>query len=220
MADLHILEPSDDEDHDQQTATRNRGKKSGRSKIVNDVIIRDIDWPHYHVYMGPNHAPATYEELSIPEFVYGYVCQLLDGKNNAKTKTIQLSYLRDIMREATDHPWANVRNFHGIVLSQMEMARLSWTDDDAIRNLRDTYVTRAPQLTAMHADSKGVNKRYCLMYQDGRCKQAASEHTSTRGAVHHICAFCYRATGNAYQHAEKDCIRKVKSSKNSDRPSA
>ena len=220
MADLHILEESSDDDTGRTTACRpTQGKKSGRAKTLNDVVVRDIDWPHYHVYRGPHRAPATYEDLTIQEFVYGFMCQLIDAKTDSKIRENQLQYLRDIMREATDHPWPNVRNLHGIVLSHMEMDRVAWTDDDAIRNLRETYITRAPTSQTPQVDNRRTNKRYCLMFQDGRCKQLTPEHSSPRGSVNHFCAFCYRVTGNSYQHAEMDCNRKSKSTKNEDRPS-
>ena len=81
MANLHILEESSDDDTGRTTARPHaKGKKSGRAKTLNDVVVRDIDWPGYHVYRGPHRAPATYEDLTIQEFVYGFMCQLIDAK--------------------------------------------------------------------------------------------------------------------------------------------
>ena len=35
--------------------------------------MNDIDWPHLHIYTPPGAEPMTFERLSMPEFVYGFM---------------------------------------------------------------------------------------------------------------------------------------------------
>ncbi len=101
MANLHLLDSSpfsseDDEYADKTTTTKKMkkshhdgksksAKKSGRSCTADDVIAVNIDWPHYHCYQGPDWGPARYEDLSIPEFVFGYLSTVLDGRESDNT---------------------------------------------------------------------------------------------------------------------------------------
>ena len=52
------------------------------SKTIQDIVIREIDWPQYHVYRGVDRRPASYEDLNIQEFVYGVLCQAIDGRDS------------------------------------------------------------------------------------------------------------------------------------------
>ena len=175
------------------------------SKTIQDIVIREIDWPQYHVYRGVDRRPARYEDLNIEEFVYGALCQVIDGRDSKANKNTMLQHLRMLMGDACDFPCPNVRNFHGIVLSQMEMDRITWGDQDRIGELRQTHVQRGPAATSTPVNNK---KRYCLPFQDGTCRATSWEHESPQGLVTHICAYCLPNTGSAFSHAEKDCIRK------------
>ena len=65
-----------------------------------------------------------------------------------------LQHLRMLMGDACDFPWSNVRNFHGIVLSQLEMDRITWGDQDRIGELWQTYVQRGPAATNTPVNNK------------------------------------------------------------------
>ena len=184
---------------------------------IQDIVIREIDWPQYHVYRGVDRRPARYEDLNIQEFVYGALCQVIDGRDSKANKHTMLQHLRMLMEDACDLPCPNVRNFHGIVLSQLEMDCITWGDQDRIGELRQTHVQRGPAATSTPVNNK---KRYCLPFQDGTCRATSGEHESPQGLVTHICAYCLPNTGSAFSHAEKDCIRKERAaSKNAGQPS-
>ena len=58
MAELNLLDESEDAEQDAQSANKSRGKKSCRSKTIQDRVIRAIDWPQYHVYRVVDRRPA------------------------------------------------------------------------------------------------------------------------------------------------------------------
>lgn len=219
MAELQLLAESDDDDDIEFNAQSKakkpkniRGKKSGRAKTAEDIVVKDIDWPHYHVYRGPKRTGANYHELNIQEFAYGYLCQLIDGGHTEATQTTMLSHMRDMMQDAMEYPWENVRNFHGILMAEMEMDRASWDDTDVIERLRTMYVHRASSASSKGQGSSHGNSPqvpFCLPYQEGKC-QYDQNHSSSRGQVQHACAYCLKLTKNAYPHSEADCRRKRK----------
>ncbi len=209
LGELDLLESEDDTPR--RSSQSDRGKKSGRSKTANDIIVRDVDWPHFYVYRGPSRQAATYEDLSLGEFAFGYICSVLDAGNVTASTNVMLRYLRDILRDAIDFPWPVVRNFHGVVAQQIELGRLDWADKDKIQDLRSVYVVRPPESTPGQQAPATQGPPFCLPYQRGACNVKAPQHNTPRGQVKHMCAFCFKQTGVAYNHAEADCRRKQSS---------
>ena len=83
MTDLNLLhddtsghETSDDEDKKNKATKRGKDKKLGHARTVDDIIVSEIDWPHYHVYRGNERRPAKYAEVTVQEFVFGYLISL------------------------------------------------------------------------------------------------------------------------------------------------
>ena len=103
---------------------RTRGKRSGAAKTVQDTVVRDIDWPHFHIYSPPGTEAMTYERLSIQEFTYGYL-QMVDQPGAKFDRGVMWDLLKAIMEDAVEYPWSNVRNFFWIVGSQVELGRTS-----------------------------------------------------------------------------------------------
>ncbi len=210
MADLRLLNDTDGNSSDEDTPATSKRKcdklngKSGRSRTADEVISQAIDWPHYHVYRGPERKPAKYEDLTIAEFTFGYLASLSQHHHDDVTRKVMLGHLQELMQDAMDYPWESVRNYHAIVLHQQEMARLTWADHQRIQQLRLMYVTRAaPQ----NAQGGPVAPRFCLAYQTGRCSQPR-DHASNKGPVKHICAFCFLQQKGQFPHPEQECRRK------------
>jgi len=168
-------------------------------------------------------APAKYQDLSVQEFVAGYLASLEVSQESPEVRDKMLAHLKELMQDAADFPWANVRNFHAVLLHQFEMGRMSWRDDGRIQQLRRTYAQmfRGPQAaeTSKTGHPKGQTKgpAFCLSYQRGACKYT-TDHETTRGKVRHVCAYCFTVTGNTFPHAESDCNRKAKAEQSTEAP--
>ena len=66
--------PSDSDDPSPpRTHSKSHKLKSGRSRTSEDIVKRQVDWPHFNVFKGPSRKAAEYDSLSIAEFVFGYL---------------------------------------------------------------------------------------------------------------------------------------------------
>lgn len=209
---------SGDEERDGRPQQRRKqvptGKsKSGRSKTAADIAPIPVEWPHYHIFNGVDRTAAKYDELGISEFVHGYMCIVLDGEQESEVQGQMLQHLRDIMMDAGEFSWPAARNFHAIALQAMERGRLTWEDQGKIQDLRRTYAQKPlaqPATDHPNAD-QGEPVLVCFGYQDGTCRQQGKAHSSPKGTLRHMCAFCWRATGKMWPHPERECRFKKES---------
>ncbi len=202
LRDLGLLDGASDDEEDEQAAVTVRGKKgSGRNKTMTDMIRHEISWPHYYVFRGPTRSAAAYDNLTIQEFVYGMLCMLQEAK--PETQPHMHTLFQELMVDAMEYPWPQVRSFNGVLFQLMEQGRFAW--GDPTQPLREQYL-RAPAHSHTPAQHKPA---YCGPFQSGQCPETAQEHNSPRGMVQHICAYCLRVAGKACAHPEYVCKRKV-----------
>jgi hypothetical protein len=120
-----------------------------------------------------------------------------------------------------DNPWEVVKNFNGICFQFIEMNRLNWGDKEKIAELRSMYIAgprrpRVDQRSTANTSNRAATPQnslgtfaLCAAFQRGECT-GNSPHDFNGTLVRHVCGYCLRVTGRAYDHSEKDCIRKSK----------
>ena len=111
--DLHLLDNDDDDDH---SPSRAQGrKKSGRVRTTNDLVQKDVEWPHFHVYRGSNRALAKYDELTVQEIVMGYTS--IPKNVDSKLAKTMVGHLHEfLMTDDLEYSWPAVQNYHAILL--------------------------------------------------------------------------------------------------------
>ena len=145
----------------------------------------------------------TFERVSIPEFIFGYM-QMVDQTAAWFDRAIMWDLLKSMMEDATEFPWANVKNFFLIIGSQVENERLEWADTVTIDKCRVKYsqkhevVIKKGNPTATPAEKL----RYCGPYQKGQCVEQGDH-----GGLKHMCAFCYKVKATPYPQMESDYRR-------------
>ena len=197
---------SDDDREGEPKKKKLKGKKkSGRKRTAEDKVLKEVDWPHLYIYKGPSRKPAEYEKLTMAEFVHGSISIMQTCKDN-KVKDLLLQHLKENMEDATEYSFESVRNYHAIVLSEMEQGRLTWHDQMAIQGLRRQYAQKYTPKTAVtpSATSSKSSTLPCRPWNLGLCK----EDTDHDGKAH-ICAFCF-SKGQRRKHQEKECRQKAK----------
>ena len=183
--------------------------------------MRQVNWPHFNVFKGAARSAAEYDSLTIPEFVYGYLGNLLKSDVSHPTQLAMLKHLRELMHDATMFPWEGVHNHHGIVLRLREHDEVSWTDKPLIQELCAQYArTPGPAISRTSSYSPPSHPRSrarpCPEFQKGACTQADDHESPQGGRVAHTCEWCYRVRQKQFQHAERDCYTKQKRASKND----
>ena len=178
-------------------------------------MIRDIDWPHLYVYRGTDRRPAQYNELTLAEFVHGYL-SMIDNPRNNLSREVMLNILMDMTLDAALYGWPQIRIFYRILASSIEMARFDWGDANQTAALRLQYAQKpviAPQSrTAPRFGANPNSVKLCIPYQKGQCESQDGHDNFI-----HACSFCFANTGMLFKHQEKDCRRIFFASKNGQR---
>ena len=97
--------------------------KSGMHRTRETVVLNKVTWPHEVVYTSVN-KPATYEDISIPLFVQGYIITMEGEEGPIRQK--MATHLNELMSDAELYGWA----FHSIWLNQLEQGQCTWIGDE------------------------------------------------------------------------------------------
>ena len=147
---------SDEEEHPHPR--RGNNLKSGMQRTGASTVIHKVTWPHEVVYTSEGN-PASYQDLTIPLFVQGYliVMELEQGP----VKKLMSTHLQDLMSDTQWYGWDKVRTFHGVWLNQIEQGRCTWTDKEEKLNFRRALVWH-PTSTSLPAPpmNRGRNRQH------------------------------------------------------------
>ena len=83
-------------------------------------MLNKITWPHEVVYTLAG-MPISYQDMSVPQFVYGYL--LVMDSEKADIRDQLASHLKCLMSDAQLYVWDRRRAFHGVWLNQLEQGR-------------------------------------------------------------------------------------------------
>ncbi len=190
------------------SAQPGKANKSGRDLTATDVIENNVAWPHFYVTTA-DQRPAKYDQLSLHEFMYGYMC-VHDNEGDRDVQDAMRIHLRELLLDMKKHRWADVRAFHALVLARMETGQASWDDLQGIQYLRvregyisSTHTGRNQWAATNKSEAPVSSTKVCNKYNEGTCPQEA-DHNNLR----HCCAYCFKAVKRGYPHAEIDCNRK------------
>ncbi len=120
LQDLRILQDTTWEvGDDGQVIKTVKCKISGCSRTTQDFVVKEVDWPHFHVHRTDSRKPAAYNDLSIQEFVYGYL-KKVEKEKDGSTKLLMAGHLQELMQDALEFTLENLRKFDGVFLEQCE----------------------------------------------------------------------------------------------------
>lgn len=223
---------SNDEDEDVDKLEKSRrGKKSGRVRTADDSVKHKTLWPQMHIHRPGEDKPPSYHTLTQEEFVYGFMCDIEDCRDENKKRRLWLR-LQELMMDAMYFGWEAERGFHGVFLQNIEQGRMDWLTDITMLKTQYLLAPLSKQATNKTAEFKSKTtastydrkERYdpghdhgpnagplfCVPFQTGACKLTGEGHDSQRGPVKHVCAFCLKSAGKLCMHSEESCIRKTK----------
>ena len=164
--------------------------KSKRGGNVEVSVKRKVSWPHEPILGGVSRQRVTYDQLSLTQWVQGFCKNILEQKSS--DSMIMVSYLSDLMEDATDFSWQGAKAAHAVLLCEMERGSLQWEDLDRIDRIHRAHAQK--HVSGRSGWSKPLDHSsrkpwYCKSYQLGTCVHPR-DHESN-GKIHkHICSFC------------------------------
>ena len=85
-----------------------------------DVSVKNkVLWPHEAILGGFNRQRVTYDQLSLTQWVQGFCKNILEEKSSHRRDTM-VSYLGDLMEDATDFTWQGAKAAHAVLMCEME----------------------------------------------------------------------------------------------------
>ena len=75
--------------------------KSKRGSPVDVSVQQKVSWPHEHILGGQNRQSLTYDQITMAQFVQGFMKNILDEQTQ-QNREHMLQYLGDIMEDASD----------------------------------------------------------------------------------------------------------------------
>ena len=97
-----------------------------------------VSWHHEAILGGVSRQRVTYDQLSLIQFVQGF-CKNIIEESFCERKHTMVSYLSDLMEDATDFSWQSAKAAHAVLLCEMEWGFLQWEDMDGIDRLRNMF---------------------------------------------------------------------------------
>ena len=115
--------------------------KSKRGGPVDVVVQQKVSWPHEHILGDQNRKRLTYDQITMPQFVQGFVKNILD-EQNPQYREHMLQHLGDIMKDTSDFSWQSAKASHADLLCEMERGKVTWQDTTRIDRVRRAYAQK------------------------------------------------------------------------------
>ena len=138
---------------------------------VDVVVNKNVAWPHEHILGGLNRQRVTYDQLTLTQFIQGFVKTIIDASDR-ECKDRMLHYLGDIMEDATDFSWSSAKSAHTVLLCEMERGSVDWFDTTCIDRIRRAHAQRhnpPPKQNWQKSNDQTKKPRFCKAFHSGLC---------------------------------------------------
>ena len=197
--------------------TTGRSAKSGLVRTATDVVKFIIQRPHHVVFR--NGQPVAYEALTPWEFVFSFMACIRHMEQTPVVLNTMLRHLYNFSFAASKQDWNIMRTAFQQVFIEIEAGRVNWTDfvpiNAILEQAKFDLVARAqteakgqqkqpPQKLDGQTSSAKKKIRTCNKYQRGQCTDTQG-HYAGKWFYHHVCASCYKTTGDMIYHPAMNC---------------
>ncbi|XP_066300999.1 uncharacterized protein [Branchiostoma lanceolatum] len=164
--------------------------------------------PEAFVYNLDSSEPKKYDELSLGEFMSGCMA-LLRSENLPRSELLgRLSVLQYCFDRLARYKWAHVRTFHAAAVSEAMSVPGVWSDWAHLKEMffdgnKDNL---KPADSGDGGTSTQTAPRICWSFNKNSCFLSTCRFD-------HCCRFCWESKSMKYKHAEADCERKRRETK-------
>ena len=173
------------------------------------------NYPHEHVTRGEKQHNTTLGELSISEYGWGLFQIVKDVANTTHDKNALLKHLEEVLDDARDHDWSEVRRWSETVITKVVEDKIpgGWSNDTQIQLMRVSISQSRPRNLAnkQRQLQKGPQNvrdgKICAAYNEGKCDKTHG-HGFGAERMLHFCDYCNASFGGTFRHPETECRKK------------
>lgn len=188
-------------------------KKSGKEAKPTDHVKVTLKWPHTTLKYNVGQKQITFRELDLASLVAGELSIINSEDVSSDEKFGRIELLKATAYHSKTFNWADVLNFHGTCLLEVEKGERKWGGRDTFLAVEASTLYSHVGMSAAkpHGFRGGEDRKwFCKQYQSGRCRHNGAHEAMVQGRsrlVEHICATCLQRDHVAKFHAEKsaDC---------------
>jgi hypothetical protein len=179
-------------------------------------------WPQDYVLGSGNKLKLYYEDLSIYEWVNGYIT-IIQNQPDPAIQRFMYDHLRNLMEFAVFFGWEAVKCAHLVILTSLKSGAFTWADELKMAEKRRSALNRASQVRDNPSVSKNnsqgwfqgksqfnpnmgsknvVGKKLikpCAYFNNNVCSKK-NDHEEGNILYRHICTGCF-----APDHSVKEC---------------
>jgi hypothetical protein len=100
-----------------------------------------MPWPLDYIFDFGRNSKIYYEDLNCFEWVFSYAA-IVEAQTNPSIARHMLVHLQNLMGDAQSHGFEVVKYAHGVILSRLEMGKLTWPEVHEMSESRRTAITR------------------------------------------------------------------------------
>ena len=104
-------------------------------------VKKKVAWPHEAILGGVNRTRLTYDQLTMAQWVQGFCRNIVDEKDEVIREKM-ITYMGDLMEDATDFAWQGANAAHAVLLCEIERGVVSWQDTDRIDRIRRAHAQK------------------------------------------------------------------------------
>ena len=161
--------------------------KSKRGGNVDVTVKARVAWPHEPILGGSSRQHVTYNQLTLTQWVQGF-CKNIMEEPSRECRYEMISYMSDLMEDATDFTWQGAKAKHTVMSCEMERGGvLTWEDTDHIDRIRRAHAQKRISQSKFGWVKNGKSNRkpwFCKNYQNGSCSHSKDHDTNGKLQKH------------------------------------
>ena len=183
-------------------------------------ITLHLRWPNKSCVIGTARKHVTFDELSLGQFVIGFVNNVMDTQHLPTLKNM-LSELVETVKLVENISWPIARGAFAASILKIEDESITWNDTPFLADHRLTYsqsavfvgsTTMSPCPSRITPGNESIKKIACKWYNEGTCPHSADQLDTTGTTLFkHVYLYCFKSLKRSNAHVEGDCLNKKKS---------
>ena len=199
----------------------------GLTQKATDNPPLTAQWRHKKVWLAKTGHWAEYADLSVEQFVQGYleiVLPTIPISPSTPVTRDQIGYLQHMMRDTSPSPWHLVRSTHKQILFMVEHKQLKWEDTATRNSIRAAQLLLA-KVETMQAKFLGIpdqpqtkagkkkppvkeeSGKPCPAYQSNTCSYQKT-HVVDGTNMLHYCQYCFSHRNHRFSHPQTICNKR------------